>query len=66
MARNERETNGIPAVHNNRPCLWWIEELHLSNEAQKACGITRNPMVWPAGEVELPNLSDLMVAFLRK
>lgn len=56
----------IPAVHNNGSCFWGIEELHLANEAQEAGGIARNAVVRPAGEVELPNLSDLMVAFLRR
>lgn len=56
----------VPAVHNNGSCFWGIEKLHLTNEAQEACGIARNAVVWPAGEVELPNLSDLMVAFLRR
>lgn len=56
----------VPAVHNNGSSFWGIEKLHLTNEAEEARGIARNPMVWPAGEVELTNLSDLMVAFLRR
>lgn len=56
----------IPAVHNDGSCLGGVEELHLPNKAQEARGIARNPVVRPAGEVELPNLSDLMVAFLRR
>lgn len=56
----------VPAVHNNGSCFWGIEKLHLANEAQEARGVARDAVVRPAGEVELPNLSDLMVAFLRR
>ena len=66
MKERLRQRTRVPAVHNNRSCFWGIEKLHLTNEAQEARGIARNPVVRPAGEVELPNLSDLMVAFLRR
>jgi len=56
----------VPAVHDNGSCFWGIEKLHLTDEAQEARGVARNPVVRPAGEVELPNLSDLMVTFLRR
>lgn len=56
----------LPAVHNDGSGFGGIEELHLPDEAQEARGVARNPVVGPAGEVELPNLSDLMVAFLRR
>lgn len=62
--RKRMQKRQIPAMHNNRPRLRWIQEFHLSHKAQEACSITRNSMVRPAGEVKLPNLSDLMVAFL--
>lgn len=43
-----------------------IEELDLANEAQKASGIAGNTVVRPAGKVEEAELSDLVVAFLRR
>lgn len=49
-----------------RPGFWGIEELDLSDKAQKASGIAGNTMVRPAGEVEEAKLPDLMVAFLRR
>lgn len=53
-------------MDHDGPGFWGIEELDLANKAQKASGIAGHTMVRPAGEVEEAELSDLMVAFLRR
>ena len=54
----------IPAVDHNWSGIWRVEELDLTHKAQEACGVAGHAMVRPAGEVELPDLSNLMVALL--
>jgi hypothetical protein len=48
------------------PSFWRVEELDLADEAQEARGIAGDTVVRPAGEVEEPELPDLVVAFLRR
>ena len=43
-----------------------VEELDLADKAQEAGGVAGDTVVGPAGEVEEPELPDLVVAFLRR
>lgn len=55
-----------PAVDHYGPGFRGVEELDLADEAQEAGGIAGDAVVGPAGEVEEPELPDLVVAFLRR
>lgn len=59
------QDKSAPAVHNNGPCVWRIEELDLADEAQQACGVAGNAVIGPAGEVELSDFPDLVVTLLQ-
>lgn len=56
----------VPAVGHNGASVGRVEELDLADEAQEAGGIAGYPVVRPAGEVELTDLSNLVVALLRR
>lgn len=51
-------------MHHDGAGVGRIEELDLPNEPQQACGVAGDPVIRPAGEVEVPNLPDLVVTFL--
>lgn len=55
-----------PAVDHYGPGFRGVEELDLADEAQEAGGVAGDAVVGPAGEVEEPELPDLVVAFLRR
>lgn len=55
----------VPAVRHNWPSIWRVEELDLSYEAQQPGSIAGDAMVRPAGEVELTELTDLVVTLLK-
>lgn len=57
----------LPAVHNNRASIGWIDSLDLLEEFQHADGREWHPEVWPAGEVKLGDQagsSETIVALL--
>lgn len=56
----------LPAVDHYGPGFWGVEELDLADKAQEAGGVAGDAVVGPAGEVEEPQLPDLVVAFLRR
>ena len=56
----------LPAVDHYGPSFWGVEELDLADKAQEAGGVAGDAVVGPAGEVEEPQLPDLVVAFLRR
>lgn len=56
----------LPAVCHYRPSVRRVEELDLSYEAKQSGGVTGNAMVGPAGEVKLPEFTDLVMTLLKK
>ena len=53
-----------PAVHGDGPPVGGVEELDLADEAQEPRGVAGHAVVGPAGEVELTDLPNLVVALL--
>lgn len=51
-------------MRHDRPGVRRVEELDLSYEAQQAGGVAGNAVVRPAGEMELTQLPDLVMALL--
>lgn len=58
----------LPAVHNNRSSVGWIDSFDLLEEFQHADGWEWHSEVWPAGKVKLgdqPGSSGTIAALLR-
>ena len=53
-----------PAVHHQRACVGRALGFHLPDKAQQPSGVVGDPMVRPAREVELSDLSDFVDASL--
>lgn len=51
-------------MHHYGSSIRWIQELDLPDEAQQSRGVAGDAVVGPAGEVELTEFSDLMMALL--
>ena len=54
-----------PAVNHHGPSIGQGLGLDSPNEPQQACGVIGHAVVWPAREVKLSNLPDLMSPSLR-
>lgn len=55
----------LPAVYHQWACIGWALGFDLPDKPQQASGMVGDAMVWPAGEVELSDLSDFMNASLQ-
>lgn len=51
-----------PAVHHQRAWVGWALWFDLPDESQQPCGMVRDPVIGPASEVKLSDLSDFMNA----
>lgn len=54
----------LPAVSDYRPGIRRVEELDLADESKQPGGVAGNAVVRPAGEVELTEFADLVMALL--
>lgn len=54
----------LPAVHHQRACTGRALGFDLPDESQQPRGMVRDPVIRPASEVELSDLSDFMNASL--
>lgn len=57
---SSRLSVAVPAVDHDGPSGGRVGHLHSSDEGQQSCGVVRDAMIGPAGEMELLHLSHLI------